>query len=113
MRSLHWEVQSYKNDNERVMKSQEDMLQILNMVHKKVNKEFGTNKETIYRQVSASRSHRKSDDHENDRKSRSVRRCHHSPRRYTIRNHASLGPRRTPSVYPIQRKRIRLEADIL
>jgi hypothetical protein len=34
MRSLHREMHSYRVDNERIMKSQEDILQHLNMFHK-------------------------------------------------------------------------------
>jgi hypothetical protein len=33
MRSLQKEVQSYRVDNERIMKSQEEILQSLNMLH--------------------------------------------------------------------------------
>jgi hypothetical protein len=42
MRSLHREVQRYIDDNERIMKAQEEILHILNMLHKKVNKDSGT-----------------------------------------------------------------------
>jgi hypothetical protein len=45
MRSLHREVQSYREDNERIMKAQEEILQSLNMLHKKVNKDSGTKQE--------------------------------------------------------------------
>jgi hypothetical protein len=38
MRSLHREVQHYRDDNERIMKDQEEILQSLNMLHKQVNK---------------------------------------------------------------------------
>ena len=74
MRSLHREVQSYMDDNEMIMKDKEEILQILNMLHKKVNKYSGTKQAASARQVSTSRSHRKMDDHKNDRKSRSMRR---------------------------------------
>jgi hypothetical protein len=40
MRSLHREVQSYIDDNERIMKSREEILQSLNMFHKKFNQGF-------------------------------------------------------------------------
>jgi hypothetical protein len=38
MRILHREVQSYRDDNERIMNAQEEILQSLNMLHKQVNK---------------------------------------------------------------------------
>jgi hypothetical protein len=74
MRSLYREVQSYKVDNERIMKAQEEILQNLNMLHKKVNKYSGTKQATSARQVLESRYERKRDEHGNDRKSRIVRR---------------------------------------
>jgi hypothetical protein len=49
------------------MKAQEEILQSLNMLHKQVNKYSGTKQATSARQVSTSRSHRKRDDHGNDR----------------------------------------------
>jgi len=36
MRSLHRELQSYRVDNERIMKAREEILQSLNIFHKKV-----------------------------------------------------------------------------
>ena len=51
MRSLHREVQSYMDDNERIMKAQEEILQSLNMLHKQVKKDFGTKKEFISKKV--------------------------------------------------------------
>jgi hypothetical protein len=104
MRSLHREVQSYRVDNERIIKAQEEILQSLNMLHKKVNKDSGTKKATSARQVSTSRSHRKRDDHGNDRNSRSMRRHHHSPRQSTRRTHASSGPGSIPSVSLVRGK---------
>jgi hypothetical protein len=41
MRILHREVQSYREDNENIMKDQEEIIQILNMLHKKVKKYSG------------------------------------------------------------------------
>ena len=67
MKILHREVQIYRDDNEKIMKDQEEILQILNMFHKKVNKDFLTKKVSSARQVFASRSHSKRDDHGNDR----------------------------------------------
>jgi hypothetical protein len=95
------------------MKAREEIIQSLNMLHKKVNKDSGTKQAASARQVSTSRSHRKRDDHGNDRNSRSMSRCHHSPRKSTRRTHASSGPGRNPSVSLVRRKRRRLEKDIL
>ena len=61
------EVQRYRDDNERIMKAYEEILQILNMFHNQVNKDSGTKHATSARQVLASIYHRKSDDHGNDR----------------------------------------------
>jgi hypothetical protein len=47
MRSLHREVQSYRDDNERIMKAHEEILQSLNMLHKQVNKDSGTKQELV------------------------------------------------------------------
>jgi len=55
--------------------------------------------------MSTSRSHNKRDDHENHSQSRSMRRHHHSLRKSTKINHASLGPGRNPSVSLVRRKR--------
>jgi UDP-N-acetylmuramoylalanine-D-glutamate ligase len=66
MRSLHREVQSYMDDNERIMKAQEEIIQIFNMLHKQVNRYSGTKQAISARQVSTSRSHSKMDDHVND-----------------------------------------------
>jgi hypothetical protein len=41
MRSLQREVQSYRDDNEKIMKDQEEILQSLNMLQKQVNKYSG------------------------------------------------------------------------
>ena len=53
------------------------------------------------------------DDHGNDRKSRSMNKHNHSPRKSTRRNHASSGPGSSPGVSHVQRQRRRFEADIL
>jgi hypothetical protein len=74
---------------------------IKNMFHKEVNKDSSTKQEIISSQVLESRCQRKRDDHGNDRKSRSMSRYHHSPRKSTRINHASLGPRSSPSMSPI------------
>jgi transcriptional regulator of acetoin/glycerol metabolism len=110
---MHREVQSYIDDNERIMRAQKEILQSLNMLHKQVNKYSGTKEATNARQVSTSRSHNKRDDHGNDRQSRSISRLHHSPRKSTRRTHAISGPGSSPSVSPVWRKRRRPKADIL
>jgi hypothetical protein len=66
MRSLHREVQSYMDDNERIMKDQEEILESLNMLHKQVNKDSSTKQIDSARQVTTSISQRKMDDHGND-----------------------------------------------
>lgn len=63
LRSLEKEVQSYRADNERMMKAQEELLQILNMLQRQVNKGSGTKQATNARQVVASKSHDRRDDH--------------------------------------------------
>jgi hypothetical protein len=45
------------------MKAQEEILQILNMLQKQVNKDSGTRKEASAKQVEVSRSHDRRDDH--------------------------------------------------
>jgi hypothetical protein len=112
MRSVHREVQRYRDDNENIKKAQEEILQRLNMLHKKVNKYFGTNKETSVIKVSTSRSHRKMDDHGNDRHPRRMSRHHHSQRHFTSRTHAISIPGSIPSVSLIQRQRRSPEVDI-
>jgi hypothetical protein len=93
---MHREVHSYIDDNERIMNDQEEILQSLNMLHKKVNKYSGAKQASSARQVSTSRSHSKRDDHGNDRQSRSMSRHHHSTKKSTRRTHASSGPREKP-----------------
>jgi len=60
---LQKEVQSYRADNERIMKSQEEILQSMNMLQKQVNTYSGTRKEATSNQVEVSRSHDRRDDH--------------------------------------------------
>jgi hypothetical protein len=83
------------------------------MLHRKVIKYFVTNKESSARQVITYRSKNERDDHGNDSKSRSMRRCHHSPKKYIRRNHAILGLWRIPNVSLVMRKRRRPKEDIL
>jgi hypothetical protein len=59
MRSLQKEVQSYRANNDGIMKAQEEILQSLNMLQKQFNKDSGTKKASSARKVSTSRSHRK------------------------------------------------------
>jgi hypothetical protein len=70
-------------------------------------------KETSARQVSTSKSHRKRDDHGNDRQPRSMSRCHQSPKKPIRRTHGSSGLGSNPSVSPVRRQRRRHEAYIL
>jgi hypothetical protein len=67
MRSLHREVNIYIEDNERIMKAQEEIRHSLNILHNKVNKDSDTKQAASGRQFLALRSHRKMDDHGNDR----------------------------------------------
>jgi hypothetical protein len=92
MRSLYREVQSYRVDNERIMKAQEEIIQSLNLLHKQVKKDYGTEQVTSGRKVISSRCQRKRDDFGNDMKSRSMSRYHHSPSKSNRETHASLGP---------------------
>jgi hypothetical protein len=100
MRSLQREVQSYRDDNENIMKSQEEILQSLNMLQKQVNKYSGTKQEASARQVEVSRSHDRRDDHGGSRQSRSVSRHqhHHSPGNSTRREYAHSRSERIPSM---------------
>jgi hypothetical protein len=63
MRSLQKEVQSYRADNERIVKDQEEIIKILNMLQKQVNKDSCTRQEVGAKQVEVSRSHDRRDDH--------------------------------------------------
>jgi hypothetical protein len=113
MISLHRKVHRYRDDNERIMKDQEEILQSLNMLHKQVSKDSGTKKVASGIHVSTSRSHRKRDDHRNDRKSISMSRHHHSPKNSNRRTHAISRPGKAPSVSHVWSKRRRPEVDIL
>jgi hypothetical protein len=53
-----------------IMKSQEQILQSLNMLQRQANKQSGTKQAISARQVKTSRSHSKRDEHGNGRKSR-------------------------------------------
>jgi hypothetical protein len=87
------------------VETQEEILQSLNMIQKQVNKDSGTRQGASARQVTTSISHRKRDDHTNDRQSRIMNRHHHSPRHSTRRTHASSSPGSSPSVSLVWRKR--------
>jgi hypothetical protein len=89
MRRFHKEVQSYRENNERMITTREELLQSLNMLQRQVNKYSGTKQGTSARQVEASRSHDRSDDHKGYEQSRSVsRHHHHSQGHSTRREHA-------------------------
>jgi hypothetical protein len=110
---LQREVQIYRDDNEMIMKSWEEILQSLNMLQRKANKESGTKQPTSSRQVKTSRSHSRRYEHGNDNNSRSVNRGHHSLRKSIRRAHASSWLGSSPSVSRIRRQWRRLEGDIL
>jgi hypothetical protein len=88
IKSLQKDVQSYKDDNERLMKSKEKqegfnikLMQSLDIIEKKMDKET---------ESSRSGSHRS---HDERRRTRSVgRNHHHSPRHSTRREHSSSSP---------------------
>jgi hypothetical protein len=80
MRSLQREVQSYRDDNENIMKSQEEILQSLNMLQRQANKDSGTKPTTSARQVTTSRSHSRRDEHGNDRKVKEYKQAPSFPR---------------------------------
>jgi len=83
------------------------------MFHKQFNNEFGTKKVTSARQVSASKSQRKRDDHRNERKLRSMSGHHYSQRKSMRRTHAISGPGIIANASPVRRKRIRPKTDIM
>jgi hypothetical protein len=102
MRILHREVHSDRAHNAKIMKAQKKILNILNMLHRKVNKYCGTKKVDSARHVAASKSHSIRDEHGNDRQSRNMRRQHHSPKKYSSKSHAILGPGCISSVSPVR-----------
>jgi len=67
MRSLDREVQIYRDDNEKIMRAQEEILQRLNMLQKKDKMDFGTKPKASARKVTTSKSHSKRDGHGNYR----------------------------------------------
>jgi hypothetical protein len=85
----------------------------MNMLHRQVNKDFGTKKIASARQVTQSRSQRKRDDHGNDRNSINMSMCHHSLRKYTRRTHVSSCLGIISSLSLFRRHRRRIEVDIL
>jgi hypothetical protein len=108
MRSLQKEVKSYREYNERMIISQEELLQSMNMLQRKVNKYSGTKKETSANQVEASKSHDRRDDHGESRKSRSVGRNLHSPRHPTKKLYACSRLESIPTMSPVKNQRRRL-----
>jgi hypothetical protein len=103
IKNLQKDVQSYKVDNDRLMKSKEEqdgfnikLLQSLDIIEKKMDKETESRK---------SRRHRS---HDERRKTRSVdRHHHHSPRHSAGRAHSSSSP------YPIMKHKRRSGVDEL
>ena len=67
MRRLHRQVHRYRVNNTNIMKDQEKILQILNMLQKKSKKDSGTKSEASARQVETSKYHGRRDGHGNDR----------------------------------------------
>jgi hypothetical protein len=93
IRNLQKDVQSHKADNERLMRAKEQqddfnmkLLESLNKIENKLNKESGSSKLGSHKS------------HDEKRKSRSVSRHHHHfPRHSNKRAHSSLSP------YPIRK----------
>jgi hypothetical protein len=109
MRSLKREVKIYRAYNEKIMKAREEILQIQNMLQKQANKEYGTKQEASGRKVTSSRSHRINDVHGNSRKSRSMRKHHHSLQQSTRGDDVILRLGSIQSVFPMTRQRRRPE----
>jgi hypothetical protein len=106
MRILKKEVNIYRADNERIMKDKEEILQILNILQKKVNKYSRKKKEVGARKVETSISHDRRDYHGGSRCSRNSRRHHHhhSPGNLTRREYACLRSERNPCLLSYIRK---------
>ena len=83
------------------------------MLNKQVKKDSGSKKADSAWHVATLESHSRMDDQGNERQLRSMRRHHNYPRKSTRRAHAISGPRSSPSVSHVRRKRRRLEANIL
>jgi hypothetical protein len=83
------------------------------MFHMKFNKDSRTKKEASAKRVLASISHKKRDDHENDKQPRGMSRCHHFTRKSIRITHASSGLGSSPSVFPLWRQRRMHECNIL
>jgi hypothetical protein len=109
MRSLQKEVQSYRDNNERIMKDEEDIIQSLNMIQNQVNEDLGTRQDANAKQVEVSRSHDKRDDHGGSRRSRSIsiHQHHHSPGHSTRKTYALSRSASNPSISPIRHQRRR------
>jgi hypothetical protein len=106
-------VEIYREYNENIMKSQEEILESLNMLQKQANKNYNTNQEASVRQITSSRSHNRRDEHVNDRKSNRMRRHHHYLEKSTRRAHASSGLGSIPSVSLVRRQKRRTTGNIL
>jgi hypothetical protein len=85
------------------MKDLEEIIQSLNKLQKQAKKDPNTKQESSARQVTASKSHSRRDEHGNERKLRSKSIFHHSLGKYTRRAHASLGAGSSPSVSHVKR----------
>jgi hypothetical protein len=97
------------------MKAQEEILQILNMLQKQVNKDSGTRKEDSAKQVEVSRSHDRRDDHGGSRQSRSIsiNQHHHSPGNSTKKTYERSRSERNPNISLVKHKRMRHGSDRL
>jgi hypothetical protein len=113
VRSVNMEVQSYKADNERLMREKSQInarvLQRLNLLQRKMKK--GSNS----RQEEEGRCHERRDDHGRDGYSISASKAHrHHPPPHSEGNfYASEDPARSPEVSPVRQQRRKQEVDSL
>jgi hypothetical protein len=113
MRSLKIEVQSYKEDNERLIREQNQInsqvMQSLNQLQRKTKN--GSNS----KQEEEGRCHERRDDHRRTGYSRSASRTHrhHSPPYSTRKFYASEDSISSPEVSPVRHQRRRHELDSL
>jgi hypothetical protein len=113
VRSLKIEVQSYKEDNERLMKEQNQInaqvMQSLNQLHRE------TKKGSCSRHEEGGRQHERRDNYKGASYSRSASRTHrqHSPPHSTRKFYASEDSISSLEVSPIRHQRRRHELDNL
>jgi hypothetical protein len=117
MRSLNMEVQSCRDDNERLLKVQEkqnqlntQLLQSLNQLQRKIKNGLGS------RHEEEGRSHARRDSHRISRHSRSAtktQRHHYSPTHSTKKSYASEESKSSPKVSLVRHQRRRHEQDNL